>query len=359
MSGRSRFAALLLAFMLVTSVGVASVSAQTDGEYSVEAQNSIDIPDRTVSVEGTDYAVSSVGKVTVGETLEASVSGADGADVSVDLYSPDRTIVNSGVVTDSSVSFSTENLRPGTYILAVYTDGSIVSIQPVVVAGYETTLNAPSELTAGESGDVTVQLDDVADLGSPENVELAIVQEDEVVDTVRMSSDSTYEYSAEIGSSLESGEYRMYAMVHNETAVSSEDVFSGDNDVVGVTDAQTLTVSGSAAQPQDDESGDDGSSGSSGNSGDSDTYSSDSDTTVTSTPSGATTEMMTTETTDAVETSEEQRTATTEMGATETASESEPDTEAPSGTSTDSSMPNFALYIVALALVAAALVARR
>jgi hypothetical protein len=343
--------------MLIASVGVPYASAQAESEYSVEAQNTIDIPDRTISVEGADYDVGSVGKVTAGETLEASVSGADGADVSVDLYSPDRTIVNSGVVTDGSVSFSTENLRPGTYILAVYTDGSIVSIQPVVVAGYETTLNAPSELTAGESSDVSVQLDDVADLGSPENVELAIVQGDEVVDTVQMNSDSTYEYSAEIGSSLESGKYRIYAMVHNETAVSSDDVFSGDNDVVGVTDAQTLSVSGSAAQPQDDESSDDGSSGSSG---DSDSYSADSDSTETSTPSETAMEMTsTTETTDAVETSEEQSTATTEMAATETATASETETEAPSGTSTDSSMPNFALYIVALALVAAALVARR
>ncbi|MDS0300260.1 hypothetical protein NDI76_16050 [Halogeometricum sp. S1BR25-6] len=348
MSGRSRFAVLLLAFMLVVGTGATFVSAQTDGEYSVEAQNTIDIPDRTVTVEGTDYTVSSVGKVTAGETLEASVSGSESADVSVDLYSGDRTIVNSDVVTDGSVSFSTENLRPGTYILAVYTDGSIVSIQPVVVAGYETTLNGPGEIPAGESGDVTVQLDDVADLGSPENVELVVTQDDEVVETVQMDSESTYEYSAEVGSSLESGEYRMYAVVHNETTVSSDDVFSGDNDVVGVTDAQTLTVSGGESQSQDDGESNSGDSGSSGSAGDgSDETETPSETEMEVTPTA----------TELSETSEEPATTTTEMAATETASESE--TEAPSGTSTDSTMPNFALYIVALALVAAALIARR
>ncbi|ELZ31348.1 hypothetical protein C474_08602 [Halogeometricum pallidum JCM 14848] len=344
MSGKSRFAVLLVALLLVASTGAAYASAQTDGAYSVEAQNTIDIPDRTVSVEGTDYTVSSIGKVTAGETLEATTSGPDGEEFDVDLYSGDQELINSDVGTDGSVSFSTENLQPGTYILAVYTaDGSIVSPQPVVVAGYETTLDAPSEMTAGQSSDVTVQLDDVADLGSPENVELVITQDDEVVDTVQMNSESTYEYTAEIGSSLESGEYRMYAMVHNETTVGGENALGDDNDIVGVTDAKTLSVSSGEGQPQDGSSDD----GSAGGSGSGSSASADTDT---STPSETGTTAI--GTTEMAETTDESSTATTEAAMTES------QTETP-GTSTDSSMPNFALYIVALALVAAALVARR
>lgn len=373
MSGSLRVA-ILLAVALVALGGVGYAGA--DSTYDIRVSNSIDVPDRTYSFQGTDYTVTSVGRVSAGDVLTAKTDGPEGTDFDVNLYNSNRQIVDVESGGDGSVSFQTDLLSPGTYVLVVYTqDGSLKTPQSVIVTGYETTLDTPSEIAADESAKVTAELTDTADLDDPERVELVIVQDETTVRTVSMAQEGTYEYATDVGSSLDPGEYDMYVKVRNET------MMNGEHEVVGLSDRASLTVSTTESDSttpagETDQTSAAGQSNNGDSNGGSDS-SANNETGGDATTTGASTATVASETKTTVSPSATARpnsaspmeATANAVSASETITESESSTTgsteatvttdgSDAETRTDTTMPNGALSLVAFALVVAAILAR-
>jgi PGF-CTERM protein len=356
MNTRQSVVALALAALLIVGLGSAVAVA---AEYEVGAQTSTDTPNRTVTVEGSSYEVTAVGHVAFGDALDVDVTAPDGEAVEVYLYDGDRRIIDSEETTgDSTVAFETSYYEPGSYVLALYGDSDeIRAIQPVVFAGYETSIDVPADVTAGEPVDATVSLTNVTSMPAPHAVEVVVAQDDDVVSRTDAARTGDGDYEASLGSDLEAGDYTVYAMVRNQSTVD------GKHELVGVSDLATLTV----ANASDGGQSGDQSGGGGADAGDPTETASE---TETETETDATTETPTETATPTTQPADQQTAATRTDDTTETTTgdSSERDTQTtdgvltpsagPTGTSTTST-PGFTATLAVVAWMGLALLVWR
>lgn len=241
---------LLLVIASLLVVSVAAVGA--DGSYTITIENGeTDVPERTVTGLGQEFTVTSIAAISPGTEINYQISTSSDAAYRVVLINDDQEIedFNSG---GESGTFETEGLAPGTYAVAVDT-GDIETIQPVVITSYETALSVPSEAGTddGVSAEISIAAHDNVDAASPETVQ-AVIANGSMNEAITAEETDDGEYVADLGSGYEPGEYRVYALVR-----SSETVESGQFDVIGMSEEQTLTV-------VDSGTGDDGQDGTGG-----------------------------------------------------------------------------------------------
>lgn len=227
MTRGSRLAPLLALVVLCSLLPGVAAADSTDG-YSIEATTSIDTPQRTLTILGRDFNVSSLGRVDEGETVRAAVSRPGDGDFTVYLYSygGERLATVEGSQNGTYTLPGTDSLDPGTYLLALSIGGSFERVQPVVVSGYDFALEAPAEAPPDEP--VSVDLTVTGDGPLPNYVEVVVMN-----DTLRRYTMAhivdTRRYTV-ILDGLAPGTYRLYASAHN------------DSQVAGVSSVQTLEV---------------------------------------------------------------------------------------------------------------------
>jgi len=230
---RPRICILFLIFSLLV---VSSVAVSAQNTYTITVDNGeIDVPERTVSTAGQEFTVTSIAPVTPGEDIAYQISTNADEAYRVLLYNDERGI--EAFNSEGRSTFETDNLDPGTYVVAVDT-GEIRAIQPVVITSYETTLSVPEEAdtSGGILADISIAAHDAATNTTVETVQ-AVVANESVNDVITAEKTADGEYTADISSGYEPGKYRVYAVVR-----SNETVESGQLDVIGMSDEQTLTV---------------------------------------------------------------------------------------------------------------------
>jgi hypothetical protein len=246
---RGALVALSLAALALLSAVVVPALAST--EYDVDVDGSIDTADRDVTVDGDTFTVTAVGTVSHGEAIAATVDAPAESNYDLYLYDSDRRVTDAVDMDGSgSAEFETDYLSPGSYVVAVYTsEGTIAAVQPVVVSGYDVSVDAPTSVTAGTAATVDVTLTETTDAPDPERVEVVVLRDGSVVTRVDATADGDG-FAASLPSDLAAGEYRYYVGVRGPTEVN------GRHELVALDDGERLRV-----EATDDATGSDGGSG--------------------------------------------------------------------------------------------------
>jgi hypothetical protein len=259
---RPRTAAVLAAVCVLAAILSIAVGAQvTSGQssYDLAVEDSIETPERTVTIEGEEYTLDSVGAVEPGESLRVDVTVPSEDVYDVELRNADEQVVDRRRVEQStSVSFDTGVLQldPGTYALAIVKDQEITAVQPVVVSGYQLSVDLPASVAPGESAVATVDVTYTALDSAPEGIEVVAFRGDEVI---RVSADKTgdrqYEATLSFAEDAPTGQYNVYAVAKGDEQLSENYPVS-----LAIDNGITLEVT-TGGDGGNDDSGDSGSGG--------------------------------------------------------------------------------------------------
>ena len=251
--------ALLAALLLVGSAGAAATTYQSD-DYSMSSPGEIEIPARSLTVDETDYTVRGIGRVAPGDRIRVDVTAPEDAEYSVYLYDKDLRIEQTDSMSGSGrATFDTDSLQPGSYLAAVY-DGEILDVYPVVVEGYEVTVEAPA--TADGSFDVNVSVADGALTRDPAGVQVVLGDDDRSVrvDATRVEDG---EYRATLPTDeFEPGTYALYGVVRGE-----EETEGGDRVILAVGDRYEVEIEAATPTPTATPGSGDGGGGDGGGGG--------------------------------------------------------------------------------------------
>lgn len=254
---------LVLVVLVATVLGaVAPSGGATDAtsDFEISISSSIDVPTRTVTIEGDNFTVSNVARRFPGDSLKVNVTApSSDTEYDVNLYNSDTKIEQSEAMTGSgTATFDTGDLTAGIYYAAVYHDGSTVTIHPVVIAAYEVTLDIPSEAesdsTVSATVDVTKRVRD-----RPPNFVQVVVGDEQYDLRVNASEESPGTYTTEFTVDLPEGEYVAYGAARGENETDN-----GDKEVVGISDGHTFRVVEPTPTPTPTESTGDGGGGDGG-----------------------------------------------------------------------------------------------
>lgn len=229
----NRYVAGVLALLCGTLVFVGGF-AVADAAFGVNISGSVDTPDREVTVEGDQYPVSAIGVVAPGEPIEASVTAPDSASYDVYLYDEDRRAVE--VISDAGTTVTFDgDYGAGSYVVAVWVDGNVRAVHPVVVKSYEVSVDAPDRAVVGSEVKFTVDVSNVAGTAEELDTVQVVVSkdgEDEAL-TATKSGDGAYTVSTTLS---ESGDYLVYANVRGP------DTANGRKELLGVSESTTVEV---------------------------------------------------------------------------------------------------------------------
>jgi|GEM_PF-3840696 len=205
--------------------------------YSISPGTTTDTPTRSVELEGNEFDISALGHVAYGETMSVGVDAPEEA-YSVSLYNTDRQtewVSNDEYVGDTNLPLPTDRLDPGTYIVAVQGPGDrFTAVHPIVVQGYNISLDAPTSLDAGETGELSVTLSPTGSSGDPAGVDVALANEswDRTIETRK--DDGSYVATFSVSSP---GEYYVYA-----AARGTDTAYGGRAEALAVTASEPLSV---------------------------------------------------------------------------------------------------------------------
>ncbi|MEZ3163927.1 hypothetical protein [Halorubrum miltondacostae] len=235
--------ALLFALAVLSAVAFGAAAVATASEhYSVTSAGSVDVPDRTVTLGGQEFNIESVGHVTPGETVEATTEAPEEKEYILYLYDNQVTRVDFSRMTgNDSASFPTDGLEPGTYVLVVRADREFKTIHPVVVAGYEPTVDTPGAVTPSES--FTVEIDPDAekyeDAPDMDSITVVRTEDGEAVEEVEATPvEGSDNYEAELTAPDEEGDVRLLTSVFGEESIA----YTSEQEILALTNT-TLTES--------------------------------------------------------------------------------------------------------------------
>lgn len=234
---------VLALVLLLAFVGAA---AAQPAPYDLATTDEVDVPDRTVTIEGTDYEIDAVSEVQPGDALTVDVAVGSGEDYYIDLYNAEeRSETWTQGTGDGTQTFETDGLEPGTYALALEVDAKTRVVQPVVVSAYDLSLSAPGGAAPGELVTVTVGLD--AALADGERVEVGVHGEGVERDLVASEAgDRRYEATVALD---EPGTYQLYAAIRGQGQAAGYPVSTA------ISDGQTLSIDSNGGQDGDSDGG--------------------------------------------------------------------------------------------------------
>lgn len=229
---------LLVLILCISGIVLAgAVPGVAQSGFEITVAGSVDTPDRNVSFEGSEYPVSDIAKSAPGGELSVHVATPDVDDLiyRVYLYNADRQIVDSKRGTKPTrFHFDLAGYRPGSYMLVVQHRGEFKAVHPVVVPGYETTIDAPSSVDAGSRLQATVRVRASAADGEPAGVAVALTNETTTI-RVNATRQGRGEYTARVPTrSLAVGRYELYAVVQGEREVFGRAELLGLSDPIHV-----------------------------------------------------------------------------------------------------------------------------
>ena len=286
---------LLIALgVLVLTAGVVVVGA--DSAYEISLQDSVEIPDQEVTIDGEQFVVDSYATVSPGATTDVTVDGPSGESYSLYLYNNNEQIIeNKRMEGTETVTLDVSGFDPGTYVLVVNgPDGNYRAVHPLVINGYAVSFDPPQTATVGEEITVTAELDSLTETSETvSSVDIGVVRDNSVERTeLTKVSNNTYRGTVSLS---DTGSYQVYIGVRGTETIDDE------RELIGLSERETIEVQ-SEPTPTDtpttepDSSTGDGDSSSGDNTGDGTADSSTSTSTPTPTPTAtATSESQTSE----------------------------------------------------------------
>ena len=229
---------------LPTIVGILLIASMASpvfaaAGYQLTASDTTETPERTIDFQGRSYTLDSTVRVSPGATVTAEVSAPDEV-YRVYIYNSDEQIVDQQRGTgNGSFEFTLTGYQPGSYVITTYHDGDFTTIQPLLVSGYDVSLNSPSEVNGEEKFDVTVETTKTAASESPERVRVVVAQDGTTKTYDAQLSDGTYTATIDAGE-FSGGEYTVYAIVQDDKQAF------GRNELMGLSDGLSLSINSGA-----------------------------------------------------------------------------------------------------------------
>jgi len=226
---------LIGAFVGMAVLGVTLTPVVATDHFQITSENSQPVPERSVDFRGTTYQVDSFIVADTGEAINVSVTGPDES-YRVYVYNSDEQLVDSrAALGNDTFTFDLEGYESGSYAVTVYQAEDYEAIVPLVVEGYDVSVDAPENITADENMSVRINVERNGTDESPAAVNAVISSGGDELVVDAAGSDGEYTAAVEAGS-LESGNYTVYGLVQGD-----EEVF-GRNEVRGVSDNVSLSV---------------------------------------------------------------------------------------------------------------------
>lgn len=244
MTSRSFPQLVLVAFLIIAVLSSVPLVIADGSDAEISVPGATETPTETVSIDGSSYEVDAFATVQSGDSLDVDVTSD--STFHVDLYDSDERDVDFKAGSGSDrVTFETDSLEPGTYMLALYVDGSYVDLHPVVIDGYEVSVDTSNEVSSDdESVSVTADVTPTALDSDPAGVEIVIWDDDTVLrESAEDLGNGQYETTFSM-SDLEAGSYSVLAIVQGTATIN------GEPEALGISDSDTITVS----ESQDDSS---------------------------------------------------------------------------------------------------------
>lgn len=242
MSRLSRALLIALALSLVLSpVALAAT-------YDITTDRAVDVPDRTIQQGGEAFEITAISRANPGETVSVTATAPRGEDVRLYLYNDREAIVDAREGTGTArFEVALDGYEAGTYAFVLQHDGVREAVHPLVVRGYETSVDAPGSVTRGETVTVTAS---AAKLRGPDlaSVEVVVANDRETVRATATPSGSGYTATLDTGD-LSPGSYEVYATVRGP------DRAFGEREILGLTAGQRLTVESADATPTESPGG--------------------------------------------------------------------------------------------------------
>ncbi|QLG63861.1 hypothetical protein [Halorarum salinum] len=245
---RRTTAAIILACVLGGVLAAGGVGAAP--EYGLSVAGSVDTPNRTVPVDGEEFAVSEVASVEPGDALDVEVTAPDEGPYELLLYDSERRIVTrADAAAGERTELETDGFEAGAYLLVLRDGETVRAVHPVVIDGYDVEVDAPGAAEAGTETSVAVSVAPGQSTGSPDRVTVVAWNGEETVSAVAdRQGDGRYVATLDLAD-LDPGEYTLVATAHGERVVygRQEPLGTSDEHALRVTDEPVEGGSGSAS----------------------------------------------------------------------------------------------------------------
>lgn len=244
MTSRSFPQLVLVAFLTIAVLSSVPLVIADGSDAEISVPGATETPTETVSIDGSSYEVDAFATVQSGDSLNVDVTSD--STFHIDLYDSEELDVDFRAGSGSDrVTFETDSIEPGTYMLALYVDGSYVDLHPVVIDGYEVSVDTSNEVSSDdESVPVTADVTPTALDSDPAGVEIVIWDDNTVLrESAEDLGNGQYETTFSM-SDLEAGSYSVLAIAQGTATIN------GEPEALGISDSDTITVS----DPQDDSS---------------------------------------------------------------------------------------------------------
>lgn len=233
---------LVVTIVVVATLGTVFPPALAAANFEIASEDSESVPERPFEFQGTTYQLDSVIPATANDTVNISVSGPDD-DYRVVIYNSKEQIVNSRPGTgDEDFTFNLLQYEIGTYAIAVYQDGDIEAIEPLVVEGYNVSIETPEQFAADEDASLQIDVERTEADDSPHKVTAVLSADGTEVLVTAEGSDGEYTADIEAGT-LEGGDYTVYGLAQGELEAF------GRNQILGMSDRVSLTVQNATTTP--------------------------------------------------------------------------------------------------------------
>lgn len=226
------------AFMRVTIALVILSNVTASADTTISLANTIDIPDRTVTYQGKNYEIQDMGAYSIGENANISINTTDIKSFQLSLLDKNKNFLWNHMVyyTEgrSEVTMPADVVTtPGTYAFAVFYQGDIKAIKPVVFSQYKMSV-IPDSTAVAPGGTLHVKVKVVPDTSLPVKVVLAR-NSSSFESGVNRTGEGEYEAEIKIPASA-NGRFSLYA------AIASDNIIMGYPELAGISSGGTVDV---------------------------------------------------------------------------------------------------------------------
>lgn len=242
-ASQPRFRRYLLLGLLVATILLASgaIAGSANSHVTLTVDDSTPVSTDTVDFEGETYEIDAITVRDPGDDFTAQVTLPDEefTDIAFLLYNSDQQIEASERInrpgTEETATFEMDSFAPGTYMLNVELEGATERMQPIVIAGYDVTVDHTEAATREDNLEVTADVTPTSLSASPAGVEV-VVWNDTHSQTFEMthSGDETYTSSIALDQ-FNTGEYTV------NVAALGDETFRGQQEVLALEDS-SLTI---------------------------------------------------------------------------------------------------------------------
>ena len=223
--------------LCVLAVGLAAGGpAVATGHWAIDVPDALELPERTVTVQGASHTVDATLRTDPGEAHAVAVTAPDEV-YRLYVYDRDQQIVESHRG-EGSATFSLDfaGYAAGSYALAISHDGDLEAVLPVVVRGYAVDHEAPGNADVGGTVEVTVDVTPTLATDPPAQVTVFVA--DASASTSATATETAEDrYVATVSlDGLDGGEYAVWAVAQGDATAF------GRQEVLGMSTPGSLAV---------------------------------------------------------------------------------------------------------------------